>query len=637
MSTPFKIRFSGFAIQWLRTYDFGLEEEPLTCALEHLKQCPLVQDIHHISSPSQVDAIDSLMFDVRYQERSQLARVQCLPVQVSDSDLGVGRPRTSMMAVNLLLDLSSGFGVFNVSFPQVNAQGNDAYSIEEIGYLTRQWLLPKNDQGQMQRLRVRLPGSNQPTDQYVREVMNFYYLQVHTALWKAVKSDYTLLPKAPANFDDWLDLSREADPVGCAAIKELHRCGFTRSAYPTSSGPLIDVWGMEGIQPSDFNADTFSDQYEAEVAWLFTDGQRTTFGKHVKNVRDTKQLALYIWPNHALYINQHPQMTSIDRANERVTHYGCLDVEIARIMEIVNLQSALLHAFDSFLDDQLEQVSALAESDQDELVRLTERRRKMSHSTRTFDFYNLFHTAYWESLYVRLLEHPHLRIRDATNLVDIKLSRLDEEIQQATFVQERTRHQHEQERELNVLRGLQELGLSNDVQSRALLTINFLVSATASFGITEVLTPWLTSIFHAQPSFQDAYPLWWIALNVLVFALVAVLLTRTSLFMIRRESRIIELEGPLNLPINISRLQSYFSHHLELAYLNLDDNNQSGFVRLQKPHGVLVVEFDHDRIYRYSVFIQGSKRIDPEQIRSSYLEKEIELLQSGKVIDTVNS
>jgi hypothetical protein len=632
MPTSFNLGFSDFAVQWLRAYNFGLEEEPLRSAVKHLKRCPLVQNFFHIAFPHEIDEIDRRMFDIRYQGRSELVRVQFYPFYLVDSNLGAGHQRTGSVAVNLLLDLSSGFGVFNVSLPQISPQGGHAYSVEEIGYLARQWQLPEDGNGRPQCLTIRLYGSNELVNLYVREVMNFYYLQTHTVLWKAIKSDYIPPLKDSADIEAWLKLSDENDPVGCAVLKELHRRGFTRSTFPTSFGPLIDVWGMEGIQPSDFDAEIFSNQYEAEIAWLCTDGQRTTFGEQVRNLRNTKHLGLYIWPNHALYINQHPQMLGIDRVNMRVTLYGCLDIEVTRILEIINLQSALLHAFDGFLDQQLEQVSALAGSDHDALIQLTEQRRKMSRSMRRLDFYNLFHTADWESLYVRLLEHPHLRLREAANLVDIKSTRLNEEIQQAIIVQDRTRHQQQQERELNVLRGLHNLGLANDVQSRALLTINFLVSATASLSITEVLAPWLTSITRARPSFPDAYPLLWIGVNVVVFLLIALILTRISFLIIRKESRIIELEGRLDLPLDISRLQSYSVQHPNLAYLHLNTDYLTGFIRIQKPFGALVFEFDRERIYRYSVFLQGRKLLNPELVLHLYVEEEIGLLRSNEVI-----
>lgn len=632
MPASFTLKFSAFSVLWLRAYDFGLDEEHLIHTVEYLKQCPLVKTFRRIAVPGEIDEVDGHMFDIRYQERSQLVRVHFQPFDLVDHDLGIGRQRAAAIAVSLLLDLGSGFGVFSVCLPRPNEQGDNAFTVEELGYLTRQWLLPQDDQGRPQRLTVRLPSSEQVVPLYVREAINFYFLQTHSLLWKTAKPETRSPLQEVSDFKDWLKMSRETDPVGCATIQELYRTGLTRSLFPTSFGPLVDVWSMEGVDPSSFDANTFGNQYEAELAWLFTDGRRTTLGEQVKNQRSAKSLALYVWPNHALYINQHPASIDADRVHRRVEQYGCLDVEIARILEILNLQSALLHAFDSFLDQQLERVSTLAASDQEAVIQLTERRRKMSRSTRSFDFYNLFHTAYWELLYARLLEHPHLRLHEVIKLVDMKLTRLDEAIRQAIIIQDQTRQQQQREQELDVLRGLHNLSLANDVQSNALLAINFLVSATASFSFTEVLAPWLTSLTGAQPSFPDAYPLLWLGINVGVFSLVAMILTITSSSMIRRGNRMIELGGRLDLPLDVNRLQSYYAQHRNLAYLHLDADDLSGYIRIRIPSGTLVFEFDRERIFRYSVLLQGRTMLDPEQIRQIRVEEEIRILYNNHVI-----
>lgn len=632
MSTSFNSRFSAFSILWLRAYDFGLEEESLVHAVPHLRRCPFVQALRHVANPDEIDEVDSRMFDIRYQERSRLVRVHFYPCYLVDQDLGLWRQLTALIAVNLLLDLASGFGVFNLSLPHMEAQGDKAFVVEEIWYLTRQWLLAQDDLGQPQRLRLQLPLSDQVVNLYIREVMNFYFLQTHNMLWNIVKPDQYSPLQNLTDFEAWLAVSCETDPVGCTSLRELNRLGFTRSLFPTSFGPVVDIWGIEGIDPTQFDAEIFSNQYASEIAWLFTDGQRTTLGERVQNQRLAKSLALYIWPNHALYINQNLKSIGADRARHRIERYGCLDVEIIRILEILNLQSALLHAIDDFLDQQLEKLSTLAASDQQAVIKLTEQRRRMSHSTRSFDFYNLFHTAYWESLYARLLDHPHLRLRDAASLVDMKLARLDEEVQQAIIIQDRARQQQQRDQELNVLRGLHSLSLANDVQSSALLTINFLVSATASFGFTQILAPWLTSITGAQPTFSDAYPILWIGVNVAVFLLIALLLTNVSSSIIRRESRVIELEGRLDLALDYTRLQNYYVRHPGLTYLHLNSDDLSGYLRVKKPSGIVVFEFDRERIYRYSIFLQGRKSFDSEQIRESYVDAEIQALRDNQVI-----
>lgn len=632
MSTSFNLKFSACSISWLRAYDFGLEDESLVHAITHLKQCPLVQTLRHVANPDEIDEVDSRMFDIRYQECSRLVRVHFYPCHLVDQDLGLGRQLTALVAVNLVLDLASGFGVFNLSLPIMEDQGDKAFAVEEIGYLTRQWLLAQDDLGQPQRLRLQLPLSDQVVNLYIREVMNFYYLQTHKMLWNMAKPDQKSPLQKLTDFEDWLAASSEADPVGCISLRNLNRLELTRSLFPTSFGPVLDIWGMEEIDSAEFDADAFSTQYAAEIAWLFTDGQRTTLGERAQNQRLAKSLALYIWPNHALYINQILKSIGADRARNRIERYGCLDVEIVRILEILNLQSALLHAIDDFLDQQLGKLSTLAAGDQQAVIKLTEQRRRMSHSTRSFDFYNLFHTAYWEPLYARLLDHRHLRLRDAASLVDMKLARLDEEVQQAIIVQDRARQQQQRDQELDVLRGLHSLSLANEVQSNALLTINFLVSATASFSFTQILAPWLTNITGAQPSFSDAYPLLWIGVNVAVFLLIALLLTNVSSSIIRRENRVLELEGRLDYALDITHLQDYYVRHPSLTYLHLNADDLSGYLRVRKPSGILVFEFARERIYRYSIFLQGRKSFDSEQIRKSYVEDEIQALRDSQVI-----
>jgi hypothetical protein len=418
--------------------------------------------------------------------------------------------------------------------------------MEEIVFLSRQWMLVEDERGKPIRLNICLPQSETVMSLYIREIMNFYYLRLHRALWAAIGPERHSPLQNLDDLQGWIDACREKDPMGCAVLHELKEGRFIRTLFPTSFGPVLDIWRMKGITPQKFDADEFSTKYSDEICLFLTDGQRTTLGMGLQNQRQAKILALYIWPNHALYINQSPKAISDERARIRVKQYGCLDVEIIRILEILNLQSALNHAFDGILDHHLEEVSLLAAKEQQALVEITEQRRKISHSMRSFDFYNLFHTAYWESLYARLLENPHLRFGDILALIEKKTARLDEEIQQAVLIQDRARLQQERKQELEVLRGLHRLSRSNDIQNSALMTINFIVSATASFALMEVVEPWLTRLSQAEPSYSLAYPLPWIGLNTATFLVLALFLRIVSAYLIRKKSRSGKLDEQLN-------------------------------------------------------------------------------------------
>jgi len=147
-----------------------------------------------------------------------------------------------------------------------------------------------------------------------------------------------------------------------------------------------------------------------------------------------------------------------------------------------------------------------------------------------------------------------------------------------------------------------------------------------------VLLPALTRITGAQPSFSDAYPLLWIVLNVSIFLLVALSLTTISSSIIRRQSRVIELDGRLDLEMNIDGLQSYYVQNSKLIHLHLDTEEFNGFIRIQKPSGVLIFEFDRKRIYRYSAFLQGFRSFELELVKQKYVEEEIQALIRNQVI-----
>lgn len=615
----FKLKLSAFSISWLRAYDFGLEHDILKQVVENLKTTPLVINLRHVEKVNEVDGVDSLMFDVRYQERSKLVRINLLPFYLEDQNLGEGRQLSTPITVNLLLDLASGFSVLNLCLPILGAHGNEAYTVKEVEFLTSQWLL-------VEPLKIRLPLSNRVESLHIREVMNYYFLRLHEVLWKSAYpvrySPLSLLE----DFQAWLDACREFDPLGCNCIRELNRLGLTHSIFPTSFGPIVDIWEIEDNDIDHFDADEFSTKYSREIAWIFTDGQRENLGESLNNERQTKSLALFVWPNHILYINQNNNSLFKDRVRERVENYGCLDVELIRIFEIINLRSALLHTFDRQLDKQLDEISSLNAQDQRALIHITEQRRNIARLTGSFDFFNLFHTAYWEPLYARLLEHPRLRLAEATNLVELKSERLDEEIQKAVLIQDRIRHQQEGEQELHVLRGLHSLSLANDIQSNALLIINFVVSATASFSFTEVLAPWLTHVSGAMPSFPDAYPLAWICLNIGIFIIVVLILTRVSNSLIQSRSQITELEGQLDSPYSVAHLETYLARHKDFEYFHLNTNEQSGYIRIPKPFGSLLLEFDRKLFYRFILLWQRGKLPRLENIKRNHVDKDLKEL-----------
>jgi len=625
----FKLKISSFSICWLRAYDFGLEKQELEQSIESIKNCQLVDQVKRIASPEEVDEIDRRMFDIRYQERSELIRIRFYPCNLIRQRLENRRVLSASLIVDLLLDMGSGFGVFNVTLHPSTRKGTAAFGMEEIVFLTRQWFLVEDEMGEPVRLNILLPQSDQVTSLYIREIMNFYYLHLHRTLWNITHSERYSPLQDIENLQGWVDASREKDPRGCAVFHELLKGKFIRTVFPTSFGPVLDIWRMEGIHPTRFDADKFSEKYSKEISWFLTDGQRTTLGTSIQNQRQAKILALYVWPNHALYINQSPKAISHERALRRVKQYGCLDVEIVRILEILN---ALNHAYDNILDHQLEQVNFLPAREQRALVEITEQRRNISRSLRSLDFYNLFHTAYWESLYARLLENPHLRFHDVAALIEMKTARLDEEVQQAVIIQDRTRQQHQREQELDVLRGLHRLGLSNDIQNNVLMTINFIVSATASFAVLEVVEPLLGQTYSPGIPYRDAYPLAWFGLHVGALIVSAMVLSLVSTYLIRRKNRVIEFDGQLNLPYESRQLEYYLTHQKALDYYYLDRGDKGGFLRILLPRGTLFFEFDQRKFTRFILLLQGAKIYDPRKLKTIYVDAAINKLQENGVL-----
>jgi hypothetical protein len=627
----FGLKISSFSISWLRAYDFGLDKQDLERSIESIKNCSLVDYVRRIAVPEEVDEIDNQMFDIRYQERSELVRIHFHPCALVRQRLGNHRTLSANLMVNLLLDMGSGFGVFNVTLHPLNKKSLGTLSMEEIVFLTRQWILVENERAEAVRLNIRFPKSNEVVLLYIREIMNFYYLHLHRTLWNVTHSEWYSPLQDVENLHSWIDVSREKHPKGCAIFHELLKGKFIRTVFPTSFGPVLDIWGIEGVKPAYFDADEFFKKYSNEISWFLTDGQRTTLGTTIQNQRQAKILALYVWPNHALYINQSSKAISGERVLHRVKHYGCLDVEIVRILEILNLQSALNHAYDSILDYQLEEVSMLAAKEQQTLIKITEQRRSISRALRSFDFYNLFHTAYWESLYARLLENPHLRFRDVANLIEMKTSRLDEEVQQAIIIQDQARQQQQREQELDVLRGLHRLSLSNDIQNNVLMTINFIVTATASFAFLEVLEPLLMQMYSPGTPFRQVYPLTWIGLNLGTFLILMVILSVVSTYLIRKKNKVIEFDGQLNLPYDSHQLEYYLTHQKALDYYYLDKDDKGGFLRIILAHGTLFFEFDRRKFTRFTLLLHGEKTYDPKQLREIYVDMVLDKLQKNGV------
>lgn len=474
---PFALRISAFSISWLRAYDFGLEHEALESTLPNLTNHPLFVHLTHVGEQSERDEIDVNLFDVRYLHVTKLVRIHLLPFQLVAQELGTKRQLTTEVRVSLLMDGGSGFGVFNLCLSQPNSQGADSFSIDEITFLTRQWLLAKDQAGRPVRLKVRLPGMQEVKLLYLREVMNYYFLQVHRSLWQASWDKYD---RQPVDQNWYLKRCDEQDGIGFGYLQLPHHLKRVQSLFPSSFGPVLSIWGIEGLDPSKFNWRVFSRDYMHEVSWLFTDGRDTDLGgEHVelRNEESRESRALFVWPNHAIYIDQAPDFIRGEKGIERIDKYGLVDMELVRIFEVLTLQGAMVHAFDSKLDEMLKEVSSGTANDSKDIVRIIQQRRRITRSIRTFDYFNLFHGgAQLEALYRRLLDNPGLEYTTATDLVEAKARRLDEEIGQSVIIQNR-----------EILEGIRQLTLSNERQTRALASITIVVSVITALSFTEVI------------------------------------------------------------------------------------------------------------------------------------------------------
>ncbi len=624
------LRISAFSICWLRSYDFGLARDQLEPVVTQLQECPLVERVVRIGTPDELDEIDRDLFDIRYLDRTKLVRLSLQSCKLVQQTLGSGRQITATLKVTLLLDTGSGYGVFNICLPR-RANGHGAlYTIEEICFLSSQWLLILDKSGNPVRLNVCLPREGPKAELYLREIMNFYFLQIHEFAWETAEHGCW----RPLQNQDWyVDKSREADPRGCEHLRELFQAHRVRSFFPTSFGPVLNIWDLDGLTTA-FKPGEFLQTYATDLAWFFTDGSTRSLGENILRLENEERRgsrALFVWPNHAIYINQDPTALAGENLERRIDEFGLLDVEIARIFEVLNLQTALVHAFDRDLDERLEQVSELTAEDAGAIIRITEERRDISRAIRSFDFFNLFHGAQLEPLFRRLLENRRLKYRASTELVEAKAQHLDEAIQQAVIIQDRTKHlqdlvrqQQQREQELNVLRGLHGLSLANDIQNNALMIINFVVSATAAFTFTQVLLPLLTRLAGATPSFSEAYPELWVGLNLGIFAIVIWFLRYLNSWLVQLRRRGVEIEGRLNLPYNFAKLQSYMVNQKGLEYFHFDTQDASGYLRLHKAKGVLTLEFDRERFYRFVFFFQGAKPYTLEALRKSYVERELQ-------------
>jgi hypothetical protein len=102
--------------------------------------------------------------------------------------------------------------------------------------------------------------------------------------------------------------------------------------------------------------------------------------------------------------------------------------------------------------------------------------------------------------------------------------------------------------------------------------------------------------------------------------------------LVQWKSRVIEIDGQLNLPYDIEKFDTYLKFHRQIEYFHLDVDEHKGYLRIRKPAGVLFFEFDRDRFYRYNLFLQGRKLPGLETLKRSYIEEEIEVLREKGVI-----
>lgn len=619
-----KLIFSEFALSWLRGYDFGPQHpEIIKKALSRLEDGPLVERWWPVSHSDKIDEIDRDLFDIRYQERSKLVRVVLHSSRIKDTSLALEAQKLNCpLHATLLLDLESKFGVFTLSTHTSEVEGIKHFETEDLSFLCQQWLLPKDSKGNELTLSICLPQHEGAQPLYIREVMNFYFLNLHQAFWQ---SEWK---KCWPQFETIsLDLADETYSQGCQFLRELREKELIKSSIPTSFGLVFNVWNIEGIRSSSFRKDKFCEEYEPDLCYLLTDGRSTSFdGAPVEQGANPETL-VFLTPNHAIYINQATHLLSPDRVHDRLSHYYVLDVEFLRLVELLTLQYTICRTYDLILDDKLAGIEALDAEDPKDVLEVIKLRRHVAHSIRRFDPFNFLNSAHWEPLYARLLANRQLDIGTVRELLMTKLNHLDDEISQAMLLQERNRQREEREQELDVLRNLHSLSLASETQSDALMIINFVVSATASFTFTQVLVPWLTRCTGVQSSFDIAFPRVWVALNVAVFVLVATALYALTTTLIRRRKPVVEFEGVVdNRPYEDGALRAYVRSRSDLEYMNLNTDENSGYLRIRKKKGIVLLQFKGGFIRRYIVFAQGIRDGDLDRLKREYVDAELDRL-----------
>ena len=638
--TPF---ISEFSLSWLRGYDFGPGHPNIEAELSILSNHSLVERFWHISVPNEVDEADRELFDVRYQSQSKLVRLDLKDSQIENSSLGIrGRSIGCPLHVSLMFDMESIFGVFTLSINTDEIEGIDHFEVEEISYLCKQWLLPtrevKGSEGSKKvelTLNIRLPDLKKARPLYIREVMNYYFLKLHEMLWHKEWEEYKEEWKKHFEVFSFVSLANEEDPQGCVFLSKLHEKELISSKFPTSFGPFLNVWRVMDLDPLNFVGDELCKKYERELCYLLTDALETSFGssKPLVEAGLPPETLYLISPNHAILINQALHMVSSERVSNRLKRYHVLDVEFLRILEIITLIFALYRAYDRTLDVALRDVEKINAEDSKVVRNYMKRRQRLARSIRRFDTINLFQTAHWQPVYSSFLSSRNLQLDVLHEMLSKKLDFLDDEIQQAILLQDRIRQREQQEQELDVLRNLHTLSLTNETQSDALMIINFVVSATASFAFTQVLMPWLSRIIGLgmELSLDNVYPGRWVILNVAVFILVALGLYGLTSYLIHNRKPAIELEGDLSgYEYDESTLKSYVRSRKDLEYIHLDNDVFSGYLRIPKKKGVVLFQFGEGFIRRYIIFAQGIRDSDFGAIKNDYVDAELALFPTKK-------
>jgi hypothetical protein len=132
------------------------------------------------------------------------------------------------------------------------------------------------------------------------------------------------------------------------------------------------------------------------------------------------------------------------------------------------------------------------------------------------------------------------------------------------------------------------------------------------------------------------YPLTWLVLNLGMF-LFLFMLSVLSTYLIRKKNRVIELDGQLNVPYDFQQLENYLSDQKALDYYYLDRDHRRGFLRMLVPHGTLALEFDHQKFTRFTLFLQGAKTYDTQELEKLYVDAAMDRLQEKQVISLLRA